>query len=67
MSSPAHAASKQDAAIAPVPTLCDVHRYYPAIFKCLSPQWAYLFFKHNRHTGWEMRAGRPCAALPDWL
>ena len=36
---------------------CSINKYYPPIFKCMSPQWAYSFFKHNRHTGWEMLAG----------
>lgn len=35
----------------------NIVKYYPAIFKCFSPHWAYLFFKHNRHTGWEMLSG----------
>ena len=41
----------------------NIHVFYPGIFKCISPHYAYLFFKHNRGAGWEMLSGAPFAPL----
>ncbi|GAQ87155.1 Potassium transporter family protein [Klebsormidium nitens] len=31
--------------------------YYPGIYKCLSPHYAYFFFKDDAHRGWRQLAG----------
>ena len=35
----------------------NIAKYQPGIFKCFSPSYAYLYFKHNRHRGWEQLSG----------